>query len=223
MHKFRKSINKNSKYPNYYIYVVQGIVCIFVLIILFMIKFFNQNSYFHIKNWIKFQLNDSLIANNNSKNGKCFALSLSENVPVHLTVKFSRPVNNGLITSGFGKRVDPITKIVGTTHNGIDIGTNSGENIYSVLPGYVELAKYFGGYGNCVIINHGNNIQTLYAHCQKIDVNPGEVINKGQKIATVGSTGRSSGPHLHFEVKINETNFSPEIFLDNIYSTKNEI
>lgn len=213
---------KSNKILSYYVYIIQTIVCVFVLVTLFTIKTFNKGSYLCIKNWLNFQLNDSLIAEKDVKNSRCYAFS-TEKIPLSLTVKFTSPVNFGIITSNYGKRLDPITKNTKAIHKGIDIGTNIGEDIYSVLPGNIKLAEYFGGYGNCIIIDHGNEIRTLYAHCQKLNVNSGEFINKGQKIATVGSTGRSIGPHLHFEIKINETNLNPEIFLDNIYPKKNEI
>lgn len=205
----------NNNISNYYIYIVQIIACTFILITLFMIKSLNKNSYLYIKNWLTFQLNDSLIAGKDLNNNKCYAFS-TEEIPLLLTVKTSSPLSKGVITSNFGKRTDPITKNIETIHKGIDIGTNIGENIYSVLPGNIKLAEYFGGYGNCVIIDHGNDIQTLYAHCQKLNVSCGEFINKGQKIATVGSTGKSNGAHLHFEVKINKINLNPKMFLDNI-------
>lgn len=205
----------NNNISNYYVYIVQIFVCIFILITLFMIKFLNKNGYLCIKNWLTFQFNDSLIAGKELNDNKCYAFS-TEEYPLLLTVKTSSPISNGVITSNFGKRSDPITKNAETVHKGIDIGTNIGENIYSVLPGNIKLAEYFGGYGNCVIIDHGNDIQTLYAHCQKLNVSCGEFINKGQKIATVGSSGKSNGAHLHFEVKINKINLNPKIFLDNI-------
>lgn len=206
---------------NFYILFIQIMVCLLSLFVLFMLKILNKNSYCDIKNWLNFQLNDSLIANNEYKNK--FSVLNSKGVPLSLTVEFSKPVNNGVVTSCFGKRKDPITKNIEIKHKGIDIGANIGEDIYSVLPGNIELAKYYGGYGNSVVINHGNNVQTLYAHCQKLNVIPNEFVIKGQKIATIGSTGRSTGSHLHFEVIINEINYSPEIFLSKIYPKKNEI
>lgn len=109
------------------------------------------------------------------------------------------PSDSRTITSHFGYRDD--TGGVGSSyHQGIDIGAGMGEPIYAALPGKVELAGPNGGYGNCVIIDHGGGLKTLYGHMSAIGTSEGASVAQGQVIGLVGSTGNSTGPHLHFSV-----------------------
>lgn len=119
------------------------------------------------------------------------------------------------ITSNFGTRIDPITGKNGVAHNGMDIGAPSGTDILAAEAGTVIVAQYLNGYGNTVIIDHGNGLWTLYPHIRNngIKVKKEDVVKRGQKIAEVGSTGRSTGPHLHFEVRLNELAVNPEQYL----------
>ncbi len=112
-----------------------------------------------------------------------------------------KPVT-GRLTSRFGYRRDPFT---GETryHNGIDIGAVTGTPIYSAAYGTVIYTGFNSSSGNHIIIDHGNGYKTYYKHLSKIEVKTGAVVNKGQRIGQVGSTGRSTGPHLHFEVHLN--------------------
>jgi murein DD-endopeptidase MepM/ murein hydrolase activator NlpD len=118
------------------------------------------------------------------------------------------------ITSQFGLRRDPFTGQQ-RGHNGLDIGAPTGSNIVSVSGGIVVVAEYLSGYGNTVIIDHGNNVRSLYAHIRNggIKVRVGARVRKGQKIAEVGSTGRSTGPHLHLEVHENGVHIDPMKYL----------
>ena len=108
----------------------------------------------------------------------------------------------GWITSPFGIRADPF---LGTRrmHTGVDIGAPYGAKIVAAESGAVLLAQWYGGYGNAIVIDHGNKISTLYGHSSKILVKAGQEVVRGQTIAYVGSTGLSTGPHLHFEVRRN--------------------
>jgi murein DD-endopeptidase MepM/ murein hydrolase activator NlpD len=106
------------------------------------------------------------------------------------------------ITSGFGNRRHPILRRY-SMHTGIDIGGKSGESILAANHGTVILAGWQNAYGNTVVIDHGGGITTLYAHCSKILVRKGDEVKAGQIIAKVGNTGWSTGPHLHFEVRVN--------------------
>lgn len=115
--------------------------------------------------------------------------------------RFIRPVN-GRLTSGFGMRMHPIFK-VRRMHTGIDIAAPTGTPIRAADSGVVVEAGYLRGYGYTVIIDHGGGVATLYAHCSAILVTVGQQVQRGQTIARVGSTGYSTGPHLHFEVRIN--------------------
>lgn len=113
------------------------------------------------------------------------------------------------ITSNYGTREHPVQGIT-KFHTGIDIGNAGfGAPIIAAADGVVSMASYYGGYGNCVMINHGNGISTLYGHGQKILTTVGSTVKKGDLIMEVGSTGVSTGPHLHFEVRINGSHVNP--------------
>lgn len=110
-----------------------------------------------------------------------------------------RPVLQGWISSYFGQRTDPFTGR-NVYHRGIDFAGPAGSQVVAVAAGVVTYAKERFGYGRTVEINHGNGLVTRYAHNQKLLVAVGDTIQKGQTVALIGSTGRSTGPHLHFEV-----------------------
>ncbi|MBX7131830.1 MAG: peptidoglycan DD-metalloendopeptidase family protein [Fimbriimonadaceae bacterium] len=118
------------------------------------------------------------------------------------------PVSGGRVGSGFGMRFHPILKR-SRMHTGVDIGAASGTPIKAAGPGVVISASYRGGYGNCVMIDHGGGLSTLYGHCSKLYVRAGQTVKRGQVIAAVGSTGLSTGPHLHFETRINGRPVNP--------------
>lgn len=119
---------------------------------------------------------------------------------------------NGPITSPYGYRVHPI---FGTTiyHSGIDIGVDYGTPIHAADSGTVIYAGWISGYGNAVIIDHGNGMQTLYGHNQSLNVSEGQSVSKGQVIAFAGSTGNSTGPHCYFEVQVNGSAVDPMGYL----------
>ena len=124
---------------------------------------------------------------------------------------FVFPVN-GRVTSGFGYRRHPI---LGTSrlHAGVDFGAPTGTTIYAADGGQVIYAGWYGGYGNTVIVDHGGGITTLYAHSSRLFVSAGQAVTQGQAIAAVGSTGLSTGPHLHFEVRQNGNPVNPMAYL----------
>lgn len=105
----------------------------------------------------------------------------------------------GELTSGFGHRLHPVYGI-GRQHNGCDFTADYGTPIRATASGTVVSADWLGGYGQTVEIDHGNGLKTLYAHCESLKVKKGQTVRKGQLIATVGTTGLSSGPHCHYEV-----------------------
>lgn len=122
---------------------------------------------------------------------------------------FAWPSVSSYITSPYGTRTHPITGTV-KTHTGLDIGAASGTNIYAAADGTVLVSGWNnGGYGYYVVINHGGGLTTLYAHCSSLLVSSGQKVTKGQVIAKVGSTGMSTGPHLHFEVLKNGSHTNP--------------
>jgi murein DD-endopeptidase MepM/ murein hydrolase activator NlpD len=120
---------------------------------------------------------------------------------------FMRPCD-GPITSGFGIRYHPILHRR-KMHTGVDFGAGYGAPIRAAAGGTVILAHYTSGYGNCVIIDHGNGVTTLYGHCSDILVSRDQVVSQGSVIAHVGATGMATGPHLHFEVRHNGTPVRP--------------
>lgn len=124
------------------------------------------------------------------------------------TKQFIMPAS-GRLSSTFGRRW-------GRTHEGIDIAASTGTPIYASDNGIVTEAGYkSNGYGNIVKIDHQNGFVTYYAHCSKVYVNVGDVVAKGDKIAAVGNTGRSTGPHLHFEIRENGTPYNPFNYIKN--------
>ncbi|WP_024832254.1 M23 family metallopeptidase [Ruminiclostridium josui] len=119
----------------------------------------------------------------------------------------------GKITSPFGMRNHPITHIK-TLHKGVDIDAKTGDPIMAAASGKVIYAGLSDGYGKHVIIDHGNGFKTIYGHSSKLLVKAGELVKKGQKIALVGSTGKSTGPHLHFEIRIADTAVNPIKYIE---------
>ncbi len=116
------------------------------------------------------------------------------------------------ITSGFGWRIHPILGYR-RFHAGIDFGADYGTVIFAADQGTVILAGWYGGYGNAVVIDHGNGLTTLYGHASELYVSEGQTVQRGQPIAAVGSTGLSTGPHLHFEVRTSGNPVDPIAFL----------
>jgi murein DD-endopeptidase MepM/ murein hydrolase activator NlpD len=122
------------------------------------------------------------------------------------------PVHTGYYSSNFGWRIDPFTG-QNAMHEGVDFVANAGTPIYASAGGVVDYAGLDGSYGNMVEIDHGNDIVTRYAHASKVLVKVGQVVRRGQEIAEVGSTGRSTGSHLHFEIRYKGVAQNPVRFL----------
>lgn len=119
------------------------------------------------------------------------------------------------VTSDFGARTDPINGKAGAMHTGIDFGAPEGTDILAAENGVVIVASWWSGYGNCVIIDHGGGVWTLYGHIRDggFAVEKGDKVKRGQKIAEVGKTGRATGYHLHFEVRVGEKAVDPKPYL----------
>lgn len=116
------------------------------------------------------------------------------------------------VSSPYGMRIHPIYKVK-KMHTGIDIDAPSGAKIIAANSGKVIMAGWNGGYGNCVIIDHGGGLATLYAHQSKILVKVGDKVERGETIGKVGTTGLSTGPHLHFEVRKNGSTVNPQSYV----------
>ena len=130
-----------------------------------------------------------------------------------MMVPTQRPVAGGNLGSGFGWRIDPITA-TSALHTGLDFQADNGTPILSAAGGVVVTQEYHPAYGNVVEIDHGNELITRYAHASAVYVKKGDLVKRGQRIADVGSTGRSTGSHLHFEVLVQGIPQDPQKFLD---------
>jgi murein DD-endopeptidase MepM/ murein hydrolase activator NlpD len=126
----------------------------------------------------------------------------------NLGVGLIKPVS-GVITSRFGVS----SRIRRSSHTGLDIATSTGTPVKAAASGKVTFSGYKGSYGNMLVISHGNGVQTYYGHCSKLYVSAGATVSQGQTIAAVGSTGNSTGPHLHLEVRVNGVAYNPQNYL----------
>lgn len=129
-----------------------------------------------------------------------------------LMLPTQQPVVDGILGSPFGWRIDPVNG-QSAQHTGLDFPASSGTPIMSAAGGVVVVQEYHPSYGNMLEIDHGNDLLTRYAHASKVLVKKGDLIKRGQKIAEVGSTGRSTGTHLHFEVLVQGVFQDPQKFL----------
>lgn len=121
-------------------------------------------------------------------------------------LNFRNPLNTGIVTSRYGLRSR-------NNHKGIDIGAPTGTPIYAAEDGIVTYVGWYYGYGNLVKVQHANGYETYYGHCSAFNCSAGDTVSQGDLIAYVGSTGNSTGPHLHFEVRMNGVNYNPEAFI----------
>lgn len=141
-------------------------------------------------------------------------IEASKGQPSQGTGTFGWPVPGYYtFTDTYGNRPDPFGGSVGNFHGGVDIAAPSGAEIVAVDSGTVAQAEYSGGFGNMVLIDHGGGLFTLYAHASKLLVTKGQKVAKGETIAKVGSTGWSTGPHLHIEVRVNGERTDPMPYL----------
>ncbi len=129
-----------------------------------------------------------------------------------MMVPTQEPVDGGLLGSTFGWRIDPFTGR-SALHSGLDFPAQPGTEIHAAAGGIVVTQEFHKEYGNMIEIDHGNDLITRYAHSSKVYVKKGDIVRRGQKIAEVGTTGRSTGPHLHFEVLVKGVPQDPEKFL----------
>lgn len=155
------------------------------------------------------------IAKKTSKKGARYATTGQVNTKgatssgkANLGISLIRPIS-GIITSRFGAR----SSIRSSAHTGLDISAPTGTAISAAASGTVTFSGYKGSYGNMLVISHGNGVQTYYAHCSKLYVSAGTKVSQGQKVATVGSTGNSTGPHLHLEIRVNGVAYNPQNYV----------
>ena len=118
----------------------------------------------------------------------------------------------GPVTGSFGERIDPFNG-EGAFHSGIDISAAVGQSVIAPADGMVVFADFMGGYGRAIVVDHGHGITTRYGHLANFAVTPGQYVHRGDTIGHVGLSGRSTGPHLHYEVRINDTPVNPHKYL----------
>ena len=145
---------------------------------------------------------------NKTSTGKVNTATNISGNKVSLRVSLIRPVS-GIISSRFGVR----SSIRSSAHTGLDIATSTGTPVVAAASGTVTFSGWKGSYGNLLVITHSNGVQTYYGHCSKLYCQSGTVVSQGQTIAAVGSTGNSTGPHLHFEIRVNGVAYNPQSYV----------
>lgn len=145
---------------------------------------------------------------NTISTGKVNTSTNTSSAKTSIGISLMKPVS-GIITSRFGAR----SNVRSSAHTGLDIATSTGTPIKAAASGTVTFSGYKGSYGYMVVISHGNGVQTYYGHCDKLYVSTGEQVSQGQVIAAVGSTGNSTGPHLHLEVRVNGVAYNPQNYV----------
>ena len=130
----------------------------------------------------------------------------------HLNSRPSMWPVDGKLMSSYGQRTDPFSG-EGAIHTGVDISAPMGTVAHATADGVVEFASRFAGYGRLVIIDHGNGYETYYAHLARFDVMPGQEIRKGESVGAVGTSGRVTAPHLHYEVRVRHAPVNPYRYL----------
>jgi len=178
--------------------ILTGIIIVLMIIIMFFIAD-RRDCFSKIDSLCK--ENNKLLLEKNYLKSKLDSLPLGS------------PLDTIIISDNFGIRKDPILKIW-RRHPGIDLRGTYADTISATGSGHVIKAKLYGGYGRCVIIKHIGGYKSLYAHMNKIFIKNGDKIKLGQKIGTVGSTGFSTGTHLHYEISRNEKITDPKEYLD---------
>lgn len=138
---------------------------------------------------------------------KIILIGTKERPKTAATGTFQMPIKSYVVTSEYGGRW-------GRMHDGMDLGASTGTMIYAADGGTVVRASYYGGYGNCVDVDHENGYMTRYAHCSRLLVSAGDKVYQGQEIALVGNTGNSFGSHLHFEVRVNGASQNPRKYIN---------
>lgn len=148
------------------------------------------------------------VASNKTSTGSVNTAMNISSTKVSLGISLSKPVS-GILSSRFGAR----SSIRSSAHTGLDIATSTGTPVTAAASGTVTFSGWKGSYGYLMVITHSNGVQTYYGHCSKLYYSAGTQVSKGQVIAAVGSTGNSTGPHLHFEIRVNGVAYNPQNYL----------
>lgn len=220
----------NKKEGSMSFMMIQVTVCVIIIILAVLLKLVDRDTFFKFRDFYNYKLNEKITIGEDKRDCeeiiKSFFLRNDDasrdfvnrtsgvTAPyTDISLPLGNPIEDGVVTSQFGLRDDPIT---GTkkNHSGLDIAANKNSQIYNVMSGKVEKVEEDNSYGKYVIIDHGNGIKTLYAHCEKILASQNEEVSRGQPIALVGSTGESTGDHVHFEIMINDIKYDPQPLLN---------
>jgi len=235
-----KKINssRNSKFGIKFrhIFLVQTVCCIFISGIFFFSKQLNIEPIINVHNRLKEYIKDSITLDDileykekltgvselsgsgglmeiNEDNTEYHDLGKSGQQVAYFTHKFQNPLDNYRVTSEFGVRTHPITKKT-DFHTGIDLASADNTEIKASAYGIVEETGVDDIYGNFIRVKYGDNIHAFYAHCSNIHLKIGDAVKPGDVIALVGSTGVSTGSHLHFEVEIGNHRIDPRQIMD---------
>lgn len=146
--------------------------------------------------------------------------SLGTGITGGISIPSRNPIEGFTLTSSFGMRVHPVTGGL-RGHKGLDLAASVGTPIYATADGIISKAAWFGGYGLFVSIEHGGDLQTRYGHMSRLNVADGQRVKKGEVIGFVGSTGRSTGPHLHYEVRVKGEAVNPIPYMQNAVVASN--
>lgn len=205
--------------------LIQIILCILSIIFMIATKYVFPNLFTCIKDWYTTSLNDSIltpaIVENQYKQEEIDKIEENQDMTKTSSIDDDKNITSnqtmftpveGIVTSDFGERIDPATGKK-KFHKGIDIAAPKNTLIKCALNGKVIKVGNNSSYGKHIIVEHDNNIRTLYAHCNKIIVDEDKQITAGQEIALVGSTGDSSGNHLHFEVIVDDKCQDPNLYI----------
>ncbi len=149
-----------------------------------------------------------ITSSNKTSSGTVNTATNISSTKVSLGISLIKPVS-GIISSRFGAR----SSIRSSAHTGLDIATSTGTPVTAAASGTVTFSGWKGSYGKLLVITHSNGIQTYYGHCNSLNASVGQNVVQGQTIAAVGSTGNSTGPHLHFEIRVNGVAYNPQNYL----------
>lgn len=206
---FRNSTDKKSPHLTVSLTVVQCIACAVILLLALALRLIGGKPFESIRLLFEQAITDTTITQTVAVGGTNINIeepnvkAVPDSVSTEQFVaqeKASLPLKKGKITSSFGYRTDPFTKELGF-HTGLDISAVKGTKIMAVYGGVVVRADENNGYGKYLVIQHDNGAQTLYAHCSTLCKKEGDVVSAGEVVAKVGSTGNSTGSHLHLELK----------------------
>lgn len=200
------------------LFIMQLIACILILVAAVALKNLNLGLFNEFKTWYTGQLSHSIMAED-TDDGYTKAIKNVTDI-IKIKVNGASKVQAASLKSSLEKPVKDakITNEFSPTHKGVDLAAAKGTEILSVADGNVIQAGFSNSYGNYIKIDHGNNLKTLYAHCDTLCVKENENVTKGQKIATIGSTGDSTGDHLHFEVILNDEYLNPIPLINGDYT-----